>query len=52
LFSHPDDQGEFEDESPSAADNGAKDIPGSADLPASYQLQSIICHKGVSIHAG
>jgi len=52
LFSHPDDQGEFEDETPSAADEGAKDIPGSADLPASYQLQSIICHKGVSIHAG
>lgn len=51
LFSHPDDQGEFEDEA-LAEDNAPKEIPGSSDLPARFQLQSIICHKGASIHAG
>lgn len=27
-------------------------MPGSDQLPANFQLQSIICHKGSSIHAG
>ncbi|EHL00087.1 putative Ubiquitin carboxyl-terminal hydrolase 14 [Glarea lozoyensis 74030] len=50
LFSHPDDQGEFEDDkSPVPVE---KNAPGSSELPAKFQLQSIICHKGVSIHAG
>lgn len=26
--------------------------PGSDKLPANFQLQSIVCHKGSSIHAG
>lgn len=32
----------------------AKDKPlaGSDKLPAKFQLQSIVCHKGSSIHAG
>jgi ubiquitin carboxyl-terminal hydrolase 5/13 len=51
LFSHPDDEGEFEDEA-LAGGNAPKEIPGSSDLPARFQLQSIICHKGASIHAG
>jgi ubiquitin carboxyl-terminal hydrolase 5/13 len=51
LFSHPDDQGEFGDEDP-AAESAPKEVPGSSDLPAKFQLQSIICHKGNSIHAG
>ncbi|KAE8454065.1 hypothetical protein EG329_007843 [Mollisiaceae sp. DMI_Dod_QoI] len=51
LFSHPDDQGEFEDET-SATGGATKDVPGSSELPAKFQLHSIICHKGASIHAG
>jgi ubiquitin carboxyl-terminal hydrolase 5/13 len=52
LFSHPDDQGEFEEENHTAVKNAAKEAPGSGELPASFQLHSIICHKGASIHAG
>jgi ubiquitin carboxyl-terminal hydrolase 5/13 len=29
-----------------------KTLPGSEELPAKFQLQSIACHKGSSIHAG
>lgn len=51
LFSHPDDPGmaEGEEADTSAAPSGPA---GSATLPASFQLQSIVCHKGTSIHAG
>ncbi|OAQ75602.1 ubiquitin C-terminal hydrolase [Purpureocillium lilacinum] len=53
LFSHPDDQGLFEDDTaPSAESAAPKEPAGSAALPASFQLQSIVCHKGTSIHAG
>ncbi|EMR87032.1 putative ubiquitin carboxyl-terminal hydrolase 14 protein [Botrytis cinerea BcDW1] len=53
LFSHPDDQGEFEDEAAAVnSDVTKEDPPGSTTLPATFQLQSIICHKGSSIHAG
>jgi len=59
LFSHPDDQGLFEDgEDAGASSNTAGEPPkektevGSSEVPASYQLQSIVCHKGTSIHAG
>ncbi len=53
VFSHPDDQGDF-------GDGGTADDPvendkkmaGSAELPATFKLQSIVCHKGASIHAG
>lgn len=51
LFSHPDDQGLFEDEASSEPPK-AKDAVGRADLPANFQLRSIVCHKGTSIHAG
>ncbi|KAF8865041.1 ubiquitinyl hydrolase [Acephala macrosclerotiorum] len=51
LFSHPDDMGEDETEAP-AAGNAAKEELGSGKLPAKFQLSSIICHKGASIHAG
>ena len=30
----------------------AKSEPGSDKLPANFELQSIVCHKGSSIHAG
>jgi ubiquitin carboxyl-terminal hydrolase 5/13 len=31
---------------------GKKGEAGSSALPANFQLQSIVCHKGTSIHAG
>ncbi|KAJ8126261.1 hypothetical protein O1611_g7376 [Lasiodiplodia mahajangana] len=51
LFSHPDDQGDFSEESGTAAKKATAPA-GSPDLPANFQLQSIVCHKGTSIHAG
>ncbi len=55
IFSHPDDQGDFgEDNVVQEAMHAPekKEIPGSDKLPAEFQLQSIVCHKGGSIHAG
>ncbi|KAK8879132.1 ubiquitin carboxyl-terminal hydrolase 14 [Apiospora arundinis] len=53
IFSHPDDQGDFGGDSEMAGTAPAeKQEPGSADVPARFQLQSIVCHKGTSIHAG
>lgn len=54
VFSHPDDQGDFGEESASApaVPEGERPLAGSADLPATFRLQSIVCHKGASIHAG
>ena len=55
VFSHPDDQGDFGDETTVAAtDDGVakKKIAGDESLPANFTLQSIVCHKGASIHAG
>ena len=54
VFSHPDDQGDFE-EGPSTNSHAAEEqkaMAGNAELPASFRLQSIVCHKGASIHAG
>ncbi|KIV80812.1 hypothetical protein PV11_08288 [Exophiala sideris] len=50
VFSHPDDQGDFgEDVSEPAK---PKELPGTEQLPARFELQSIVCHKGASVHAG
>ncbi|CAJ2503181.1 Uu.00g105750.m01.CDS01 [Anthostomella pinea] len=49
VFSHPDDQGDI-DVGNEAGENKAP--AGSAELPANFQLHSIVCHKGTSIHAG
>ena len=46
VFSHPDDQGDFGEK------EIEKEMAGSADLPATFRLSSIVCHKGGSIHAG
>lgn len=51
VFSHPDDQGDF-DESPQQGDVAPKALPGSTAIPAMFELESIACHKGASIHAG
>ncbi|KAI1800119.1 ubiquitinyl hydrolase [Daldinia bambusicola] len=50
LFNHPDDQGDFGE----AAESSPKETApaGSSDLPAKFRLQSIVCHKGTSIHTG
>ncbi len=52
LFSHPDDQDDLVEESGAATEKKESVPAGSADLPANFQLQSIVCHKGTSIHAG
>ena len=54
LFSHPDAPGDFDEggSSEAAADATEKALAGSDKLPAKFQLQSIVCHKGSSIHAG
>ena len=52
LFSHPDDQGEFEGEPAATGSGTVKELPGKSDLPATFQLNSIICHKGTSVHTG
>ncbi|KAF1848402.1 ubiquitin carboxyl-terminal hydrolase 14 [Cucurbitaria berberidis CBS 394.84] len=54
LFSHPDAAGDFDQggssEAPAASQEKVE--AGSDLLPVSFQLQSIVCHKGSSIHAG
>jgi ubiquitin carboxyl-terminal hydrolase 5/13 len=59
LFSHPDATGVFESDAvpvshcrQNIADSQAAKSAGFAEKPAKYQLQSIVCHKGSSIHAG
>ncbi|EPS31280.1 hypothetical protein PDE_06235 [Penicillium oxalicum 114-2] len=52
VFTHPDDGDE------TMESEGNADVPqqagpiGYATLPARYQLRSIVCHKGTSVHAG
>ncbi|ROV88665.1 hypothetical protein VPNG_10310 [Cytospora leucostoma] len=53
LFSHPDDTGVLDDaDDAGAGGTGTTGTAGSSILPANFHLQSIVCHKGTSIHAG
>ena len=60
VFSHPDDHGVLDDnDEPAVARRRSgsqstvgKPSFGTAETPAMYRLQSIVCHKGTSIHAG
>ena len=56
VFSHPDDPGDFGEESqpsePLAKSDEPEPMAGSAQSPATFRLSSIVCHKGASIHAG
>lgn len=54
LFSHPDETGEEAPSSSTAppAYGSQDEMPGTCNLPARFQLDSIVCHKGGSIHAG
>lgn len=49
VFSHPEALADEESDSP---DPGNRGTPGLASIPAKYQLRSIVCHKGSSVHAG
>lgn len=51
LFSHPEDPG-LDDSAEASAGASPSGVAGTATLPANFQLQSIVCHKGTSIHAG
>lgn len=52
VFSHPDNMDESPTEQQTSEGSGALPPPGFDTAPATYQLQSIICHKGASVHAG
>lgn len=53
LFNHPDEQGIFEEDAGAGGPPPApKEPAGSSTLPANFQLQSLVCHKGTSIHTG
>jgi len=52
LFNHPDDQGDAEENAGASGSDKQGPLAGSAHLPARFQLQSIVCHKGTSIHTG
>ncbi|KAK5801010.1 hypothetical protein VI817_003222 [Penicillium citrinum] len=47
VFTHPDDG--LEEQGEVIEQHGT---PGYDSLPAFYQLRSIVCHKGTSVHAG
>lgn len=52
LFNHPDAAGDFGSEDVAQEAPKQRAMPGNDKLPANFQLQSIVCHKGSSIHAG
>ncbi|KAI9772111.1 MAG: hypothetical protein M1840_001399 [Geoglossum simile] len=55
LFSHPDDQGDVGGDiggTPATGKPKGKVLSGTDTLPARFQLHSIVCHKGGSIHSG
>ncbi|KAG0636560.1 hypothetical protein HOY80DRAFT_350881 [Tuber brumale] len=52
LFSHPDDMGDDEVMGESVDSCTPKKEPGRSEKPALFELHSIVCHKGGSIHAG
>jgi len=52
LFNHPDEQGDFDEGREDSTGASPRKLPGSELLPAKFQLRSIICHKGASVHAG
>ena len=52
LFSHPEATGDFDGGEEVQETPKERPMPGSDKLPANFQLQSIVCHKGSSIHAG
>ena len=54
VFSHPEGSDD-DNEMSTAQETGSTaqpETPGKTDLPAKYTLQSLVCHKGGSLHAG
>jgi ubiquitin carboxyl-terminal hydrolase 5/13 len=52
VFSHP-DEADLPDTAADLSDaNATQSYPGSSELPAEFELQSILCHKGISVHTG
>ncbi|KAJ5721150.1 uncharacterized protein N7483_009084 [Penicillium malachiteum] len=49
VFSHPDDDAAQENSNENQIKQGPS---GYNTLPAQYQLRSVVCHKGTSVHAG
>ena len=53
LFNHPGDQGDDQaDKGSVTVETSHQENSGSSQLPATFELQSIVCHKGTSIHTG
>jgi ubiquitin carboxyl-terminal hydrolase 5/13 len=52
LFNHPDEEDEFAENKDVTVDTSHREGSGKISLPGTFRLQSIICHKGASIHAG
>jgi ubiquitin carboxyl-terminal hydrolase 5/13 len=54
VFSHPEgfDNDNEMSTTQEAGSAPPQETPGKTDLPAKYRLQSLVCHKGGSLHAG
>ncbi|KAH0338625.1 ubiquitin thiolesterase, partial [Aureobasidium melanogenum] len=52
LFNHPEATGDFGDEQQDSGDKAEPKAAVEDNKPAKFKLQSIVCHKGSSIHAG
>lgn len=55
VFSHPDEPIEINEDAPTISAQGTGSSSSSCGFdskPALYQLRSIVCHKGSSVHAG
>lgn len=54
VFSHPEEAADAADggHESNTRFNGYPPMPGFDDTPARYELRSIVCHKGSSVHAG
>ncbi|KAJ5102871.1 hypothetical protein N7532_003400 [Penicillium argentinense] len=54
VFTHPDEDLDAETETHTGTSDALaqQGPPGHDTLPAFYQLRSIVCHKGTSVHAG
>ncbi|KAJ5672425.1 hypothetical protein N7507_001552 [Penicillium longicatenatum] len=52
VFTHPDEGLEEEGQSDNQDMQPQQGSAGYDGLPANYQLKSIVCHKGTSVHAG
>jgi len=52
LFSRPNDNCVDEPLAEASTASKTQEEPGSKELPANFELSSIVCHKGGSIHAG